>query len=481
MTNSSTGISNGDANHAESNGNSTEPVCTVWHGFDVVLTDNCHPSEKKHQHQSNQASLGRPEDQRRQTVRRSSTGTGTSDSYGWLRQLDLRSDVPSIDEIRDWTFDVLEFEDSALIEVFIKMLEYYNLLEKFGLDKQMLRRYCEKVRDLHHKDCYYQQIEIENEAKKVVAEENQPEILCEYHNFYHAVSCALSSFLFLTLGGADKCLYPLDIFCIIMGGLIHDLDHPGTNNDFEIKRSTSLAKLYDNDAVLERHAINMGLNLCDENPELDWLSSFEDKDREYVKQFIAESVLSTDPARHGAMLKEALAFVEKGPQSYQSSSSTSELAYFNREDPQHRQFIGGLLLHAGDIFNPLHCNFQVASDWAIRVTIEFTRQVNKEKELQLPVTTFMDGLDSQVKIAKMQIGFFSWMVKPLFNTIGKLFPDLKQLEEWGERNSNEYQLVIDKHEEEQKASVQSEDQKGGTKDSGEDVADIDTKEERSDS
>jgi len=36
-------------------------------------------------------------------------------------------------------------------------------------------------------------------------------------------------------------------------------------------------------------------------------------------------------------------------------------------------------------------------------------------------------------------------VKPLFNTVGKLFMNLKMLEDWGERNCMEYQAAIDTH------------------------------------
>mmetsp|Transcript_32654 Transcript_32654/g.68681 ORF Transcript_32654/g.68681 Transcript_32654/m.68681 type:complete len:342 (-) Transcript_32654:45-1070(-) len=338
---------------------------------------------------------------------------------------------------------------------------------------------------MHHKDCFYQKVDIEKEG---VEEETKPKILCAYHNWYHAVSCAHVSFLFLTLGGADAFLYPVEIFCMIMGALIHDLDHPGTNNDFEVKRITDLAKLYENDAVLERHSISMGLGLCRNNPDLDWLKSFDEKDREYVKHFISEIILGTDPARHGGVVKEALAFVEKGPQDYQSkstseasskpdtktSSSSSPMTYFNQNDPQHRLFIGRLTLHCADIFNPVNSSFEVASDWAIRVTTEFTRQANKEKQLQLPITTFMDGLDSEYKIAKLQIGFFNFMVKPLFNTVGILFANLKMLEVWGENNCVEYQAVIDAYDmshnvcddangkEQPTNSVYSEKREGGT-------------------
>jgi len=332
-----------------------------------------------------------------------------------------------------------------------------------------LERYANEVMNMHHKDCYYQKVDIEqkdeevDEEKEIEKEEEEKDnsksdiILCEYHNWYHAMSCVHTSFLFLTLGGADEYLNPIDLFCIIFGALIHDLDHPGTNSDFEVKRSTSLAKLYDNDAVLERHSINMGLSMCQKNPELDCLKPFKEKEKEYIAHYVGESVLATDPARHGGIVKGALEFVEKGAQNYQQQSSSttgesdsSEASYFDRSNPKHRQFIGRLILHSADISNPVQSSFDVAADWAIRVVTEFTRQAEKEKQLQLPVTEFMDGLDSKYKISKLQIGFFNFMVKPLFHTIGILFPKLKMLEEWGVKNNLQYQAVIDEHDLEQK-------------------------------
>ena len=416
-----------------------KPVYTVWHGYDVVLTKNRDGGHTRSESNTTEnypqaAAHAKPTSHHGAKSSSSWRRMSSGDDYGWLRQLDLRSDVPDMDEIRNWSFDVLVFEDTVLIEVFIKMLEYYNFLEKFQLDRKTLERYCGEVMARHHKDGYYQKYDIE---KNSVTEECKPEVLCEYHSWYHAVACAHVSFLFLSLGGADGHLDPIEQFCIIMGALIHDLDHPGTNNDFEVKRNTSLAKLYDNDAVLERHSINVGLNMCLENPDLDWWKSFQDeKDREYMKKYISESILATDPAKHASIVKEALSFVEKGP------------PYFNKNDPQHRIFIGRLILHSADITNPLHSSFEVASDWAIRVVTEFDKQAKREKELQLPVTSFMDGLDNQVSIAKTQIGFYQFMLKPLFNTVGIFFPALKMLEDWGEMNCVEYQKVIDDHDKE---------------------------------
>jgi len=366
------------------------------------------------------------------------------EDYGWLRQIDLRGDIPTIDEILDWSFDVLQFEDSVLIDVFLLMLEYYNLLELFRVDRETLRRYCNEVMKMHRKDCYYHTIDMEGAG--VQEKCTVDDVFCEYHNWYHAVSCTHVCFMFLTLGGVDSFLNPIESFSIMMGALIHDVDHPGNNNDFEVKASTTLAKLYRN-SVIERHSIKTGLNMCQENPDLNWLKLFNDKDCEYVKNFISEIILATDMVKHGDIVKSAVDLVAKGPQDYVSpntaSPSSISKAYFDRNDPRHRLFIGRLILHSADISGPVHSSFEVAADWAVRVAAEFTKQSEKEQLLQLPVTPYMQGLDSQYKIAKMQVGFYQFMVMPLFHILGKLFYNLEIMEHWGERNCAEYQAFID--------------------------------------
>lgn len=390
--------------------------------------------------------------------------------YGWLRHLHLTTTTPSLDSIMNWNFDVLQYEENTLIHVFIKMLEYYNLVELFDLDRMVLERYVEEVLKRHRKDCYYQRefFGPKHEGETTSGEEKhssesddvQQNTFCEYHNWYHAVSCAHVSFLLISLGGASAYLQPIEIFSVLLAALIHDLDHPGTNNDFEVKRNSELAERYENDAVLERHSINLGLSLCQKNEELDWLKCFKEgsEDRTTLEEFITECILATDPAKHADIVREALGFVEGGPQQYDESCSsvdedkTTQMAYFNKHNPQHRLFIGRIILHSADISNPLHSSFEVARDWAIRVTSEFSKQATKEKELDLPVTSFMDGLNSEYKIAKMQIGFFGFMVQPLFKTLGVLLPGAAHLEGWGVRNCDEYHKIVDAYERENNMS-----------------------------
>lgn len=436
-------------------GDDSGTIHTVWHGYDVVLTGG--DFNERDRSVVDAASNGVATATHNQERWQSSSRQNSSlrrislqrEDYGWLRQIDLRNDVPTIDEILDWSFDVLQFEDTVLVDVSIRMLEHYNLLELFQLDRQTVQRYCNEVMKMHYKDGHYHRVDgTERQGGDLQLEKSTPELVfCEYHSWYHAVACTHSCFLLLTLGKVDAFLNPIEILSLIMGALIHDIDHLGTNNDFLVKSKTSRAKLYDNDSVNERHSIHLGLKLCEDNPDLDWLNTFHVDDCKYVKHFISEIILATDMIFHGDILKSANAFVDKGVQDYESTliSRASSKTYFDRNNPEDRLFLGRLILHAADISGPVHPSFAVAADWAVRVAAEFTKQTEKEQQLQLPITPFMQGLDSQLKIAKMQIDFFQWIVNPFFHTLGKLFSDLEILAERGAKNCFEYQALIDAH------------------------------------
>ena len=77
-------------------------------------------------------------------------------------------------------------------------------------------------------------------------------------------------------------------------------------------------------------------------------------------------------------------------------------------------------VHAADISNPVLPNFDVVKQWANMITVEFSNQCNSEKELGLPFAPFMDGLDNDVAIAKLQVGFLTYVVGPLWKAIGEM-------------------------------------------------------------
>ena len=172
----------------------TQAFQTTWNGVDVVLLEET-PSVE----------------QRRDGLKRSisrSRFSGDDEDYGWLRKLELRHDTPSIDEIRDWSFDPLQFDETVLVSVFIAMLDYYDFIDEFKIDRQVMRRYCLAVMQRHHKDCYYV-VDDESIPDEEKTDRSADEVLCEYHNWYHAIACSQSCFMLLSVGEAGTSSFPV--------------------------------------------------------------------------------------------------------------------------------------------------------------------------------------------------------------------------------------------------------------------------------
>jgi hypothetical protein len=63
-------------------------------------------------------------------------------------------------------------------------------------------------------------------------------------------------------------------FYIFIAALIHDLDHPGTNNSFEVKRKSQLAVEADNKAVLEHMHLRTFWKLLRSNSQINFLQGY---------------------------------------------------------------------------------------------------------------------------------------------------------------------------------------------------------------
>jgi hypothetical protein len=52
---------------------------------------------------------------------------------------------------------------------------------------------------------------------------------------------------------ASEYLQPIDVLALMVSSVAHDLDHPGTNNAFQIATQSELATCYNDVSVLENH------------------------------------------------------------------------------------------------------------------------------------------------------------------------------------------------------------------------------------
>lgn len=52
-----------------------------------------------------------------------------------------------------------------------------------------------------------------------------------------------------------------DRFVLMLSALVHDVDHPGHSNLFEVRIKSSLALLYNDQSVLEMHHLALAFNI----------------------------------------------------------------------------------------------------------------------------------------------------------------------------------------------------------------------------
>lgn len=83
-----------------------------------------------------------------------------------------------------------------------------------------------------------------------------------YHNFAHGFSLMHMFYHMTKMDRKFRTLFSKEeVGFILLAGLAHDGNHPGTNNNYEIKTNSELAKLAGNEAVLEKMHLRTLFNL----------------------------------------------------------------------------------------------------------------------------------------------------------------------------------------------------------------------------
>lgn len=125
-----------------------------------------------------------------------------------------------LDELKKMSFASHSL-DSSLDTLSLAMLEMFRVLDypkRFHIEEKKLIPYILTVR------------------------KNYRPVL--YHNFGHAVSVAHAMFVLILHTDISKMLSDLELFSMFIGALNHDIDHRGTNNQFQKSAHTALSVFF---------------------------------------------------------------------------------------------------------------------------------------------------------------------------------------------------------------------------------------------
>lgn len=306
-------------------------------------------------------------------------------------------DVSKSELLRNWDFDVWSYKEEQLYPLIIDMFNDFGLLERFNINREKFQNFLNDVRS--------------NYSRK------NP-----YHNFRHAFDVTQTVYLLLTNAQAASHLSYLEIFAALVAGIVHDLAHPGLNNNYQIATQTALALRYNDRSVLENHHCFMCFQLL-RKPENDILSGLTDEQKREFRNAVIASVLATDLAHHMEITAQWNSLINK----------------FTKDDKSHRMLLLQVLLKAADIGNPGK-PFEIAKYWANMVQEEFFAQGDTERENGLPISPFMDR--EKPALPKMQLNFIDYLVLPLFGSMKEILPKSQPLYDRLEENKSMWRQIL---------------------------------------
>ncbi|KAJ3222868.1 cAMP-specific 3',5'-cyclic phosphodiesterase 4D [Chytriomyces hyalinus] len=222
-----------------------------------------------------------------------------------------------------------------------------------------------------------------------------------FHNAAHAADVLHCIAHLAQLDKISNIIGETELLCIYIAAIVHDVDHPGVNNNFLSTTYDVRAILYNDKSILENHHLATAFSLMSRT-ELDFLGQLPRAEFKQIRETVIEMVLATDLSQHFGLLAS---FKNKIAQTFDPKEC--------RED---RVILLKILMKCADVSNPTK-EWPIYFPWCERVQEEFMRQGDLEKSLNLPVSPFMDR--ENINVPSSQIGFMDYVLLPLFEAVNK--------------------------------------------------------------
>eukprot|EP00474_Spongospora_subterranea_P003822 CRZ04280.1 hypothetical protein [Spongospora subterranea] len=331
--------------------------------------------------------------------------------------------------INSESLDVLEYDQQQLVQISLQIFDIAGVLSPYNINPTLMLGLLESI------------------AQKYCS--------CNpFHNFSHGVDVLHSCHIILLRTDLDATMSAWQKLGLLLAAIGHDIDHPGTNNAFQVNTGTPLAMLYNDQSVLENHhAATLYKIISDPSNQV-----FDDM-KPYIKSdmrsVILSCIMATDMKFHfdlvakGDMNFEKIKMYKRHATGPRSSSASLQS---NIEEAQKREVkvTLNLILHCADI-NNTYKQWPLAKRWSDLVTEEFFAQGDQERSMRLPISPFMDRRrDSQ---AQMSLNFIDFIAGPLIACIADAFDSLEFMlrnlvsvrEHWSEIRKSELEQMENKN------------------------------------
>jgi hypothetical protein len=226
-----------------------------------------------------------------------------------------------------------------------------------------------------------------------------------YHNSMHAADVTQVAYYFWSRLASQEYMRSyfaeVDLLVLIVAAAIHDMAHPAVNNDFLIRTRDAVALQYNDRNVLENfHASSAfqlmakhGINLLEQK-------QLGGPPQSALRGRVVDMVLATDMAQH--------------KNTYQALEA--ELASHDNIQDIDKLVLEKNVLHMADMGHSMR-PWAIHKEWSRRVLEETYMQGDREKALGFQPASFLFDRESSVSLAKGQVGFLSFVIKPCWKPL----------------------------------------------------------------
>ncbi|XP_062615752.1 cGMP-dependent 3',5'-cyclic phosphodiesterase-like isoform X1 [Saccostrea cucullata] len=225
-----------------------------------------------------------------------------------------------------------------------------------------------------------------------------------YHNWTHAFAVAHFCYLCVKNLNLQHSLDDIELLALFVSCLCHDLDHRGTNNQYQLASKSVLAALYSSEgSVMERH--HFAQTMCIVNTEgCNIFENLSSKDYTSVLDLVRDIILATDLSHHLKIMN--------------SLKEMAKVGYDNKNE-RHHSLLLCLLMTASDLSDQTK-PWDNTKHVAALIYREFFSQGDMEKSLGQKPAEMMDR--ERARIPDLQIGFLDHIALPVYKLLADLFP-----------------------------------------------------------
>ncbi|EUB60708.1 3',5'-cyclic-AMP phosphodiesterase [Echinococcus granulosus] len=170
-----------------------------------------------------------------------------------------------------------------------------------------------------------------------------------YHNWRHAFNVAQTMFVMFKSGGMEAVFSELECLSIIIACLSHDLDHRGTNNQFQIRTMSPLVNLYST-SVLEHHHFDQCIMLLG-TKGTDILCNLNHDDYRQAVKIMEKAILATDLSRYFVKLPQFRQILDERISAVGEEKSMDDIAIKTvwQTEASNRELLMCMLMTASDV------------------------------------------------------------------------------------------------------------------------------------